>query len=146
MICWNTRLRCFCKSRKERDITIITKYKFHYEFITAKSGFLAINCKMQIGNQPVPISVNSKGGFKKVEKQKVYYLGKPAFSKTDDFLENFQTASDPPFPFSENILQFFQKFVTNRMHHHQICNEFFQIRKSWPKLLFLMQNKLQWNF
>ena len=45
--------------------------KFHVEFIAAKLGFVAINCKMQIGTtQYLPISVNSKNVFKKVEKPK----------------------------------------------------------------------------
>ena len=33
--------------------------------------------------------------------------GKPVYTKTDEFPENFRTASDPPAPFSEKILQFF---------------------------------------
>ena len=55
----------------------IISYTIHDEFIAAKSGFLAINCKMQIGNQPIPISVNSKGGFKKVKKKKKRILYTP---------------------------------------------------------------------
>ena len=34
-------------------------------------------------------------------------LGKPVYTKIDDFLENFRTAFDPPPPFSGRMLQFF---------------------------------------
>ena len=38
-----------------------------------------------------------------------YRLGKGNTSKTDDFLEKFQTVVDPPPPFSENhVADFFQ--------------------------------------
>ena len=35
-------------------------------------------------------------------------LGKPVYTKMDEFLENFRTAFDPPLPFfSEKMLRFF---------------------------------------
>ena len=65
--------------------------------------------------------------------EKSPHLGKPRFTKSDEFPENFRTALDPP------PRPFFGKkccdFFPNRTKPHQICNEIFQIGNDPPPFL-----------
>ena len=72
--------------------------------------------------------------------QSMQVLGKPVFTKMDEFQENFLTVCDSPKPLSsENKLWFFRIFMTNWLHQHQICYPLFEVfffQNSWTKFQF----------